>query len=169
MRVKLVFLVGFMGVGKTTIGNLVAERMGVPFFDLDERVERRSGSTIQEIFEIEGEKAFRDTETEELRHLVDSEPRGVVATGGGAFTVEENRRLMRDAGLTVWLDVPVDVLLERVDGATRPLWDRPDAIRALAERRKQYYRLADLRLELGSDSAERGAARLLQLVSSQCD
>ena len=75
------FLVGFMGVGKTTLGAIVAEKLGLPFFDLDEQIELEAGASIQEIFESEGDESFRKRETDMLRTLIANEPAGVMATG----------------------------------------------------------------------------------------
>ena len=162
------FLVGFMGAGKTTLGSKVAERLELPFFDLDGRIELDAGLSIRELFEAQGEKNFRNRETNMLRKIIAAEPPGVIATGGGAFTLEENRNIMSEAGVSVWLDVPIDEIVTRVarmDVAERPLWRSEADVRALAERRKKDYRLADHHLELGTDSTDDGAARLCELLA----
>jgi len=161
-----IYLVGFMGVGKTTLGRSLASELDRPFFDLDEAIvadERRSVATI---FELDGEAAFRRLETRALRSVTTGERDGVVATGGGTYTIEENRRIMSASGVTVWLDVPFATLERRVDPSLRPLWDDDAASRELARKRRKYYGLADLRLELGSDSVETSTRRLRQLVAS---
>ena len=163
------FLVGFMGAGKTTLGAKVAERLEIPFYDLDERIAVDAGMTIREIFAAEGEQRFRERETNMLQTLIATEPTGVIATGGGAFTIEENRDTMNASGVSVWLDVPIDEIVSRVGGAKRPLWRSEAEVRALAEQRKKEYRLANHHLELGTDSTEQieqGAARLYQLLST---
>ena len=162
------FLVGFMGAGKTTLGSKVAERLELPFFDLDGRIELDAGLSIRELFEAQGEKDLRNRETNMLRKIIAAESSGVIATGGGAFTLEENRNIMSEAGVSVWLDVPIDEILNRVarmDVAARPLWRSEAEVRALAERRKKDYRLADHHLELGTDSTDDGAARLYELLA----
>lgn len=162
------FLVGFMGAGKTTLGSKVAERLALPFFDLDERIELDAGLSIREIFEAQGEQDFRNRETNMLRKLIATGPPGVIATGGGAFTLEENRNIMSEAGVSVWLDVPTDEIVTRVsrmDVTERPLWRSEAEIHALAERRKKDYRLANHHLELGTDSTDDGAARLYELLT----
>lgn len=156
---------GFMGAGKTTLGAEVARRLSVPFLDLDGCIVRETGLTIPEIFEAEGEAGFRDRETRALRSLV-KEPPGIIATGGGAFVVEENRRIMKQTGVSIWLDVPTEVLLARISGEERPLWQSGASAQGLAERRKSYYRLADRILELGDDSADVNASKLERLVTS---
>ena len=159
------FLVGFMGAGKTTLGSQVAERLALPFFDLDKRIELDAGMSIREIFETEGERGFRKRETTMLRKLIATGPAGVIATGGGAFTLEENRDIMNEAGVSVWLDVPIDEIVTRIGGAERPLWRSEADVRALAERRKKYYRLANYHLELGTGSRDDGAAHLYELLA----
>ena len=159
------FLVGFMGAGKTTLGSKVAERLALPFFDLDARIELDAGISIREIFEAEGERGFRERETTMLRKLIATGPAGVIATGGGAFTLEENRDIMNEAGVSVWLDVPIDEIVTRIGGAERPLWRSGADVRALAERRKKDYRLANYHLELGTGSRDDGAAHLYELLA----
>ena len=159
------FLVGFMGAGKTTLGSQVAERLALPFFDLDKRIELDAGMSIREIFDTEGERGFRERETTMLRKLIATGPAGVIATGGGAFTLEENRDIMNEAGVSVWLDVPIDEIVTRIGGAERPLWRSEADVRALAERRKKDYRLANYHLELGTGSRDDGAAHLYELLA----
>lgn len=160
------FLVGFMGVGKTTLGAAVAGELGLRFYDLDERIERDLGARIRDIFANEGEEGFRSHETRVLRDLVTSGAGGVVATGGGTFTIEQNRALMKEAGVAVWLDAPIDAIIDRVGGDERPLWRNEAEARALAERREKYYRLANHHLELGTEPATDSADRLSQLLAS---
>ncbi len=159
------FLVGFMGTGKTTLGKAVAARLSLPFFDLDAVVEQDAGRNISEIFETEGEESFRKRETKALLKTLEQQAEGVVATGGGAFTIEENRRIMKEAGISVWLDVPMEELVTRVRGDGRPLWKNPPLSRALAEQRRDYYCLANLHVELESQSIEQNITRLYQLLA----
>src|SRR5438067_9771091 len=112
-------LLGFMGAGKSTIGRLVAESEGAPFRDLDEVIEWSVGMTIAGFFERRGEAAFREVEARILRDLVD--PDVVLALGGGAVIDEGSWALLRERARTVWLDAPLDSLLQRSGGLTRPL------------------------------------------------
>lgn len=160
------FLVGFMGAGKTTLGKAVAARLSLPFFDLDDVVEQDAGGNIPDIFENEGEESFRKRETKALLRTLEQQAEGVLATGGGAFTIEENRRIMKEAGISVWLDVPMDELVTRVRGDGRPLWKNPARSRALAEQRRDDYCLANLHVELESQSIKQNATRLYQLLAS---
>jgi shikimate kinase len=108
-----------MGAGKSTIGRLVAEAEGVPFRDLDEVIEMSVGMTIAGFFERRGEAAFREVEARLLRDLVD--PGVVLALGGGAVLDDDSWRLLLERARTVWLDAPLNALLERSGGITRPL------------------------------------------------
>jgi shikimate kinase len=158
------FLVGFMGTGKTTLGRQVAERMGLPFVDLDERIERATGMSVPEIFAREGEDGFRRRESEALLELVEKPEQSVVATGGGAFIAEANRLLMKSAGVVVWLDVPIGEILARIEGGERPLWKTPEEVRALHERRRGSYQQAHHRLALDGAAPSEAAERLHRLL-----
>jgi shikimate kinase len=158
------FLVGFMGTGKSTLGRQVAERMGLPFVDLDERIERSSGRSVSEIFAREGEDGFRRRESQALLELVKEPEQMVVATGGGAFTVDANRLLMKSAGVVVWLDVPIREILARIDGVERPLWKTPQEVRALHELRRGSYQQAHHRLALDGTGPSEAVERLYRLL-----
>lgn len=145
---KRVFLVGPMGSGKTTLGRRAAEQLGLTFIDCDEEIERRTGASVNLIFDIEGEAGFRARETALLREL--SERDGIlVATGGGVIQSEENRRILRDRGFVVWLPTTVKQQLRRLEkDRKRPLLQAPDRrerLEALArERNPLYANVADL-------------------------
>jgi shikimate kinase len=160
------FLIGFMGAGKTTLGRTVADRMGLPFVDLDLRIEERSGTSVADIFEGEGETGFRQRESDALAEIVTQRDEGVIATGGGAFTVEANRLLMKQSGTVVWLDVPTEETLSRIGTGSRPLWTTPDEVRLLHERRRSLYQLAHHHLDLSNADPSEGAERLYRLLRS---
>ncbi|MDL2406355.1 shikimate kinase [Rhizobium calliandrae] len=114
-------LVGLMGAGKSSIGRLVANQLGIPFVDTDIEIERVSRMTIAELFEAYGEAEFRALETRVIKRLLKGGPR-VVSTGGGAFINERTRRHVKRSGLSVWLKADLDVLWDRVSKRdTRPL------------------------------------------------
>lgn len=146
-----IYLVGFMGSGKSTVGRLLAERLGWDFVDLDEQIERLAGCTIATVFEEQGEAAFRDLEHRALRAQTGEVHCGrarVVALGGGAFAFENNRRLIADSGLSVWLDASAEALWERVQSAThRPLAQDQASFTRLLESRREAYGQADLTLD----------------------
>jgi len=147
-----IFLVGFMGSGKSTIGMLLAAELDAPFVDLDDDIEAVAGRSIVEVFEADGEQRFRDLEHEALTRRVDAGGRVVVALGGGAFTFARNREVMHGRGPSIWLDCPFDTALRRVEGFEhRPLAKDPEKFRALFESRRGEYAKADLRIAIDSD------------------
>ena len=164
LTVPRLFLIGFMGAGKSTVGRSLASRLGLPFYDLDTLIEERSGQTIQEIFAAAGESAFRRLETEILRQIVSEGP-GVIATGGGTFTLAENREIIQANGVSIWLDGPTDHIIERGGlGEHRPLWQGEEKARELLERRLPAYRQADLRFDLRESTPEKAAEHLAELL-----
>ncbi|MBP2237230.1 shikimate kinase [Sinorhizobium kostiense] len=117
---NLIFI-GLMGAGKSAIGRLTAQTLGIPFVDSDHEIERVSRMTISELFAAYGEEEFRALEARVLKRLLRSGPR-VVSTGGGAYINERSRRHIKKGGLTIWLKADLDVLWERVNKRdTRPL------------------------------------------------
>ena len=138
---RSVVLVGLMGAGKTSIGRRLAQRLGLAFVDSDHEIETAAGCTIETIFEMYGEKAFRDCERRVIGRLLE-EPVQVVATGGGAFVDAETRAQVKARGLSVWLRADLDLLLHRVARrANRPLLKRGDPREILAGLMAQRYPL----------------------------
>ncbi len=147
MRNSHLFLVGFMGSGKSTVAALLAARTGRPCVELDAEIEARAGRSIADLFSGAGEERFRELEGAALARLEHAQP-SIVATGGGTFLAVVCRQRMRELGRTAWLDVSLEQARRRVgDGAGRPLWreDDPVAFRALFDRRRASYALADYR------------------------
>jgi len=147
-----VYLVGFMGAGKSTVGRALAVRLAAPFVDLDEAFETMSGVTIRRAFEERGEAWFREREAELLRGT-EALPSAVVALGGGTFTFPENRSVVQRSGLSLFLDVPFEVIAPRLGAkaADRPLFRSLEEARALYEARLASYRLSDRVLTLEGD------------------
>ena len=142
------FLIGPMGVGKTTIGRHLARLLRLDFLDSDQEIEKRTGATIPLIFEIEGEAGFRKRETEILDELTAHES-VVLATGGGAVLAESNRRVLRKRGLVIYLHASVDTQLARTSKSRhRPLLETDDRRSKLEElmrvREPLYRQEADL-------------------------
>lgn len=144
------------GGGKSTVGRLLARRLGVPFEDVDEVIERRAGASVAALFQQAGEVAFRDRESGVLRELLSAGPM-VVATGGGSVLRAENRALMRSATVPVYLHASLPELWRRVRrNSRRPLLQVADP-RArledmLAERHPLYCEVAMLTVETGEPS-----------------
>jgi len=119
---RALWLVGMMGSGKTTVGALIARRVGLPFIDTDSRIEAENGRTIASIWETEGEETFRDLESEQIDRIVATGRDCVVATGGGAVLRPENVAAMRSNGVVVWLTAGYEELAARLgDAPARPL------------------------------------------------
>ena len=150
---KPVVLVGLMGAGKSAVGRRLAARLDIPFIDADAEIEKAAGSTISEIFERDGEEAFRDGERRVIARLLDSEPVHVLATGGGAFMDPETRKLIKEKGISLWLRADLEVLFERVSRRShRPLLKTADpkgTLAALMEKRYPVYAEADITVESG--------------------
>jgi shikimate kinase len=157
-----IFLVGFMGVGKSSVGRALAARLRWDFEDTDALVVQAEGRPIDDIFRTSGEGRFRELEWEALRSL-GRRTRMVVATGGGLFLGVAQRAFIRAEGLSCWLDAPLAVVAERVvDGASRPLWLDDDALsrRTFFDRRRAAYALATLRVDASSGRADDVARRV---------
>lgn len=163
-----VFLIGPMGSGKTTIGQRVAEELGLEFLDCDHELEDQTGASISLIFDVEGEAGFRERESRMLESL--ARRRGVlVATGGGVVTRPRNRELLRRSGLVVYLRTSVAQQLRRLGrDRTRPLLqteDRRERLQQLAEQRDPLYAaLADIEFPSQNRSAELAAHRLAERI-----
>src|SRR5512145_3150235 len=139
-------LIGFMGAGKSSVGRVVARRLGAEFVDLDARIESAAGRSVQEIFASQGEGVFRDLEREAIRQAV-SVPGRLLAAGGGAFCDAGNRVLLKGYAPVVFLEASPETVIERLSGdASRPLFpgaDREAKVRELLARRRPSYEEAD--------------------------
>jgi len=164
---RCIFLVGFMGAGKSLAGTALAAQLGAQFIDLDGEISRRLGAPIPEIFSRFGEDTFRATETDELARCADLVDI-VVATGGGAFCNEANREAIhRSGGVSVFLDLPWAVLRERLerDNSDRPMYDDTDQARKLYEERLPHYRCALVQVPLaGQEDPDEVAGRVVETL-----
>ena len=154
-RTPGLYIVGFMAAGKTTVGRLLAHRLGWSFFDTDEEIEAAERAAISELFRTRGENEFRRIESAMIRQHVDWIGHGrptVLALGGGAFCRKENRDLLLESGIAVWLDCPFETVQRRVAPTShRPLARDPGNFAALYEERREAYSLADIRIPIESD------------------
>ncbi len=161
-------LVGMMGAGKTSVGRRVARRLGRELIDSDDQVEARTGRTVREIFESDGEDAFRVLEAEALAAALDRPEPVVVAAAGGVVLNPDNRRRLRQAGTVVWLHADPAVLAERVGSSDhRPLLgDDPAGVLArMEEERAALYReVADHVVDVGTEGVDEVAETVLALV-----
>lgn len=147
-----IFLIGFMGSGKTHWGRLLSQKLSLPFFDLDEQVSVHAGKTIPEIFATEGEEHFRLLEKEVLYIIAESHESFVMACGGGSPCFFNNIEYMNQSGTTVWINTPKEVLFDRLvkEKSSRPLIKNlsDDQLRGFISRkysdRKIYYEQADI-------------------------
>jgi shikimate kinase len=166
-RTPGIYLVGFMASGKTTIGRLLAHELGWAFADLDEDIETEQGRSIAQIFDTEGEGAFRNIERAAIRKRVDEITRGkpmVVALGGGAFAQEINHSLLEENGVTIWLDCPFPKVCARVESAThRPLARDAGNFKQLYDDRRALYQKADHSISIDTDDPRAIVAAILKL------
>lgn len=141
----LLWLIGMMGTGKTRVGALVAERLGIPLIDTDQSIVERTGLSIETIFSKQGEQVFRQLETTEIESLIGTQ--AVVATGGGVVTNPANVDLIRSSGRVIWLRAEPATLADRLGhGDGRPLLagveSLADRLATLAAEREPLYRQA---------------------------
>ncbi len=166
-RTPGIYLVGFMASGKTTVGRHLAHQIGWDFFDTDAEIEAAEKMPIAEIFSSRGEPEFRRIEnliiTQHVRCIERGRP-AVLALGGGAFAQASNRDLLRNNGITVWLDCPFEVVDRRVAeaaGPVRPLARDPRQFRGLYDARREAYGMADVRVAIESDDPEQTVTAIL--------
>ena len=163
MNADKIYLVGFMGAGKTTVARALGRRLGWRVEDIDERIEARERRSVATIFSQSGEAYFRQQERQVLSDLL-PQRQIVVATGGGTFAEPDNRALMLADGAVVWLDVPLTRVFERVpaDGR-RPLAADRAQMEQLYARRRLAYAEAHIRLD-GTEPVPDVVVRLLEWV-----
>jgi len=147
---RSIVLVGMMGCGKSSVGRRLAAHIHLPFADADDEIERAAGKTIPEIFADYGEAHFRDRECRIIKRILEDGPQ-VIATGGGAFMRVETREAIARHGLSIWLKVELQVLIERVSRRNdRPLLNTADpklTMQKLMDERYPVYKLADITVE----------------------
>ncbi|MDE0200925.1 MAG: shikimate kinase [Rhodospirillaceae bacterium] len=164
-----IILVGLMGAGKSAIGRRLASRLGLPFVDADEEIERAAGCSISDIFEIHGEAAFRDGERRVIARLL-ARPPHVLATGGGAFMDPETRSAIRECGISVWLRADLELLVSRVSRRNdRPLLaggDPRSILQRLMDERHPIYAESDVVVESRDGPHEQTVEAVLGAVGA---
>ena len=150
-----IFLIGLPGCGKSTLGKQLADALHLPFIDLDEYIERNAGQPVKDIFKNMGEEFFRRKESESIKQLCETEPKFVIATGGGAPVFHDNMKLMNEHGITIFLDVPAREIVNRIQKSNldeRPLLARlapdelKDQIEFLRSQRIRFYNQSKLKV-----------------------
>jgi shikimate kinase len=166
---RSIVLVGLMGAGKSSVGRLLAERLGLAFLDADAEIERAAGATIEEIFAHEGEEIFRSGERRVIARLLAGTP-AVIATGGGAFMDAATRAAIRERGISVWLKADLETLVGRTARrGGRPLLKQGDPREILArliDQRYPVYAEADLTIETGEAPAETVADSIVSALEA---
>lgn len=164
---KKIVLIGFMGAGKSTIGRLLATRLKWGFTDTDEYIETSQGMKISDIFAREGEKAFREYETEALKNLMESDKALVIATGGGIITTPENIDIMKKATVVYLKASGKTLFLRAGKDPTRPLSKSSEQFfRLLYERTPIYEEVADFTFDTESLNASESSQKILEMVEA---
>jgi shikimate kinase len=167
LRGSPIFLVGFMGAGKSTVGPILAKALSYDFFDLDDKIEARAGRTVREVFSEFGESEFRRFEREALEGCAGIQ-RAVIALGGGAYISADNRALVQKIGKTVWIDCPFETCFRRVaKDPSRPLLGSKEEMETLLTSRRPAYEVANLIVRAGSASPTQVAQEIVHLLASE--
>ncbi len=166
LKDKNIFLVGFMGSGKSTVGKILSKKTGMNFVDIDELIEKKEKMHIKDIFSKKGEAYFRDCEKREIEEFLGKKG-FVVSTGGGLGANIENMKKMKKAGVVVWLDVSLDEVLKRckIDNK-RPLLQKPyEELKEMYNQRKKVYSMADIHINTEGKSPEDIAFEILERIN----
>jgi shikimate kinase len=150
MTDRRIVIVGFMGCGKTTVAEALAQRLGCAMIDLDSFITEREGRSPAEIIVQDSEPSFREIETQMLKVVLEKNAARVIALGGGAWTIEANRELVAQHDcLSLWLDAPFELCWKRItsSGASRPLAPERQSAEALYDSRRPAYGLAEIRID----------------------
>lgn len=172
LKGRSVLLVGLMGAGKTAIGRRLAERLGMPFVDADEEIAKAAGCSIEDIFEVYGEQAFREGERRVIARLL-GQGSQVMATGGGAFMDPKTREYMTETGISVWLRADLDLLVERTERrGGRPLLKNGDTraiLEKLMDERYPVYAEADITVDSCNEPHEVTVDRVVSALEKLND
>ena len=168
---KTIVLVGIMGAGKSTVGKILADRLGMRFVDADQEIERAAGCTITDFFEKYGEVEFRKGEERVISRILAGEP-CVLATGGGAFMSGATRLLIKKMAISVWLRVSFEVLAKRLEKRSdRPLLQTTDpqqTLKALIKKRYPIYNDADFIVDAENDGVDITVSKVIECLGDYC-
>lgn len=166
-RTPGIYLIGFMGSGKSTVGRMLADQIGWRFTDIDDDVEAAAQTSIAELFTQRGEEEFRRFESEAIRQRVRRIQSGhpmVIALGGGAFTQQATIDLLENNGVTIWLDADFPIVKKRVSLAShRPLARNAERFAELFQQRRENYAKAEYRVIITEDDSRAALQEILRL------
>ncbi len=166
---KSIVLIGLMGAGKTSVGRRLGKRLDLPFADADKEVVIAAGCSIDDIFELYGESAFRELERRVIGRLINGEQK-ILATGGGAFMDAEVRALIKNKGVSIWLRADLELLSRRTQGrGGRPLLanDDPSAtLRKLMDKRYPVYAEADIIIDGRNETPAETTKRAVEAIAA---
>ncbi|MDY6407529.1 MAG: shikimate kinase [Pseudomonadota bacterium] len=167
---KIILLVGMMGVGKTSLGRIIARRLELPFVDSDKEIEDMTGFTISDLFARYGEREFRAGEERVMARLLNGKP-CVLSSGGGAFLSEKTRQLAHEKALSIWIKAEPKVISGRTEGRTHrplvPAADNKKIIERLVQECYPIYATADITIPSYTEHPSRTALRLLKTLEKQ--
>ena len=169
---NLITLIGMMGTGKTTFGCLVAKKLNFNFYDIDAIIKKKFNVPIKHLFTIHGELFFRKVEKEEIYNIINqaktSKEKAVISIGGGAFDNLHTRNLLLKNTKVIWLNTPIDTLVNRVgDGSKRPMLkgDIKNSINTILKKRIKYYILSHYKLDTDQLSKKEITDQIIKLIS----
>ena len=170
LQPKIILLVGMMGVGKTSLGRIVARKLGLPFLDSDKEIESMTGFSISDLFARYGEKEFRSGEERVMERLLSGKP-CVLSSGGGAFLSEKTRRLAAEKAISVWIRADADVISGRTEGRTHrplvPAADNKRIIERLVQECYPIYATADITIPSYDEHPSKTVIRLLKVLEEK--
>lgn len=164
-----IVLIGFMGTGKSTVGQHLAERLDLEFVDSDEVIEERASREISSIFAEYGEEYFRDLEAEVIRNLSQQQDL-VIATGGGVVLRQENIEQLQKKGIIILLTAEPEVILNRVKDSNRPLLEVPEPLKKIKEMlaaRREYYDITEYKIDTSRLSVEEVVDEIGEIISNE--
>lgn len=168
---KIIAIIGLMGVGKTTIGAKLAEKLQLYFVDCDQEIEDCERKMIKDIFAQKGEKYFREVECQTIKNIVLRDEAVVLSLGGGAFENKETQDLLREKAIIIWLHAKVDTILHRIGNKnTRPLLNQEnkrDILEKLVKERYPAYSTADLEFDTAEDSHDIIINKIIQEINGK--